>query len=116
MKKIKEKYPLLFEDTEKKERKIKYEIALKDAKEIARILKEQFGATEVRIFGSLSDEARFTSISDIDIAEKGIRPEKFYAAYAAITRGCSEFKIDLVDMDDCKESIKKEILKNGVII
>ena len=116
MKTIKDKYPLLFEDTEEKERKIKYEKALKDASVIASILKEQFGATEVRVFGSLSEEARFSSLSDIDIAEKGIPPERFYAAYAAITRGISEFKIDLVDMEDCKETIKEEILKNGVII
>lgn len=116
MKTIKDKYPLLFQDTEDKERKIKYEKALKDAKVIADILKEQFGATEVRVFGSLSDRTRFSSLSDIDIAEKGIPPEKFYAAYGAITRGISEFKIDLVDMDDCKETIKKEIIKNGVIL
>ena len=116
MKKIKEKYPLLFEDTEKKERKIKYDKALKDVKVIADILKEEFGATEVRYFGSLSDEARFSSLSDIDIAEKGIPPKRFYAAYGVITRGISEFKIDLVDMEDCKERIKEEIMKNGVII
>jgi len=115
MKTIKEKYPLLFEE-EEKEKQIKYKKALNDAKEIAGILKERFGATEVRCFGSLTDEARFSSLSDIDIAVKGVPPEKFYTAYAEITKKISEFKIDLVDMDDCKESIKTEIMNNGVMI
>jgi len=86
MKTIKEKYPLLFEE---KEKQIKYKKGLNDAKVIADILKDQFGATEVRCFGSLTDEARFSSLSDIDIAVKGVPPEKFYTAYAEITKKIS---------------------------
>ena len=91
MKTIKEQYPLLFEDKEEKERKINYEKVLKDAKVIAGILKEQFGATEVRIFDSLYDRKRFSTLSDIDIDEKSIPPERYYAAYGAITSGISDF-------------------------
>ena len=77
MKTIKEKYPLLFEEEEKQ---IKYKKALNDAKVIADILKDQFGATEVRCFGSLTDEARFSSLSDIDIAVKGVPPGKILSS------------------------------------
>jgi predicted nucleotidyltransferase len=115
MEKIREKYPYLFKNDSEIEKEKKYKLALKAANRISTILKEEFDATEVRLFGSLVDKERFSENSDIDIAERGILPERFYSSYAAITRAIGDFKIDLVDMEDCKEGIKKAIEAGEII-
>ena len=116
MEDLRGKYPLLFEDPQKNRDKEQYKKAMHAIQKIAGILKQEFQATEVRLFGSLLEKERFTEFSDIDIAERGIPPSKFYKAYARITREVSDFNIDLVDMEDCKEAIKDVIDKEGVVI
>lgn len=87
--------------------------ALTAARKTAKMLKEEFGAKEVILFGSLARRGSFTLYSDIDLAARGIRPGKFYAAFAAIDRISTEFKIDLVDPKDCSPAMLAEIEKDG---
>lgn len=68
------------------------------------------------VFGSLVDRSRFNRWSDIDLAVLGIPAARFYAAVGAVTRLITDFKVDLVDIDDCKESISKAIIREGVEI
>ena len=50
----------------------------------------------------------FDQKSDIDLAEAGIPDDKFYSAVAAITRAVRGFReIDLVDMKNCQDSLKR---------
>jgi predicted nucleotidyltransferase len=51
---------------------------------------------------------------DIDLAVWGLPENRFYAAVGAITCLTSNFKIDLVDATDCRESLKKSIELEGV--
>lgn len=87
--------------------------ALQAARQAAAILKQQFGAEKVVLFGSLENKETFTKWSDIDIAAWGIPSDKFYKAVASITGLSSEYKIDLVEPDICRDSIKKAILNQG---
>ncbi|GEM_PF-5834147 len=50
------------------------------AEACARMLKEQFGAREVYIFGSLTGQSR----SDTDLAVEGLAPERYIAALSAL--------------------------------
>ncbi|MBN1904645.1 MAG: hypothetical protein JW927_06075 [Deltaproteobacteria bacterium] len=76
----------------------------------------EFGATRVVIFGSLTHDGLFNPWSDIDLAAWGINPEIFYSAVAAMTGLSPFFRIDLVDINDCRSSIRKAIEKEGVEI
>lgn len=114
----KDDYPLLFHKSNKTKKSliIKRKHARKEAEKAAKILKEKFGAEKVWLFGSLVQDDRFHDRSDIDLAARGIPPEKFYKAFGVITREVTDFEIDLVDIDDCKEYLKEAIQKEGELI
>ncbi|GAP98674.1 nucleotidyltransferase family protein [Leptolyngbya sp. NIES-2104] len=85
---------------------------------LALILREQFGAEQVMIFGSLTDKSRYTPWSDIDLAVWGIAPERFYTAVGVLNEVDSDFEIDLVDPTDpfCRSSVKQAIERTGVVV
>ena len=87
--------------------------AMSTAHKAAKLLKTEFGATEVILFGSLARRGSFTLYSDIDLAVRGIAPEKFYAAVSAMMDFSPEFKIDLVEPEDCSPAMFKNIEKDG---
>lgn len=113
---IKEKYPLLFENKDNVNLGIRYEKAWQEAKLAADILKKEYGAKQVWVFGSLTEKNRFNKNSDIDLAEDGIPDNKFYSAISAITRAIKDFKVDLVDVRSCRDIIKSAIEKEGVLV
>jgi predicted nucleotidyltransferase len=71
-------------------------LALKAANRISTILKEEFDATEVRLFGSLVDKERFSENSDIDIAERGILPERLPGLFEQTKAEINDF-MKLID-------------------
>jgi len=82
----KEEYPLLFADDEEQkqeELKKRYKRAWNCAREAATLLKRDYKAKKVWVFGSLVDESRFNIWSDIDLAADGIPDSKFYSIYGA---------------------------------
>ena len=83
------------------------------ARKAAKLLKTKFGAKEVILFGSLARRGSFSLYSDIDLAVRGIAPEKFYAAVSAVMDISPEFKIDLVEPEDCSPAMFKNIEKDG---
>ncbi len=86
------------------------------AEEAGRILKENYGASKVFVFGSVAKSSAFTHWSDIDLAAWGIPDEKFYAAVGAVTGLTDDFKIDLVDITGCKDLIRNAIETEGIEI
>jgi len=115
----KEKYPLLFSevDIEKDEQLIeRYEEAWQAVRKAATLLKRRYGAKKVLVFGSLIDRSRFNYWSDVDLAVVGIADGEFYAAVGAVTSLITKFEVDLVDLKDCKLSLRKVIESEGVEI
>lgn len=84
------------------------------ARRAARVLKEQFGATRVVVFGSLVREGGFTLWSDVDIAAWGIAPEDTFRALAAVMDLAEDIEIHLVDMGACPPSLRAVIEREGV--
>jgi predicted nucleotidyltransferase len=87
--------------------------AMLAAHKAAKLLKTEFGASEVILFGSLARRGSFSLYSDIDLAVRGIAPEKFFAASAAIERVDMDFQIDLADFETCPPAVRKNIEKDG---
>jgi hypothetical protein len=56
----------------------------------------------------------FTLWSDIDLSASGIAVDRYYAAVAAVADLSSSAKIDLVDLESCRPSLKDAILKEGI--
>ena len=81
---------------------------LEVARKAASILKQEFGAERVVLFGSMLDHERMWWGSDIDLAVWGLRSEDFFKAGAAIER-CHNFSIDLVEIQSAKPHILNAI-------
>ncbi len=88
-------------------------LALAVARKAARLLKAEMGANEVILFGSLARRSGFTTVSDIDLAARGIPPRRFFEAVGLVTGLSAEFKIDLVDLETCPPAMAESIQENG---
>jgi predicted nucleotidyltransferase len=84
------------------------------ARKAARVLREEFGAKRVVVFGSLAHQLWYSPRSDIDIAVWGIAPEIFFRAAARVDRVAKGFEIDVLDPDDCRPSVRQEIEEDGI--
>lgn len=83
------------------------------AKEIAAELARSYDAKKVVLFGSLT-RSELHARSDIDLAVWGIPASEFYRAVAFATGLSKIWKVDLVDGDDCSETLSEVILKEGI--
>jgi len=83
------------------------------ARKAAKLLKTEFGAKEVILFGSLARRGSFTLFSDIDLASRGIPSDRYYTAVDTVLRLSAEFKIDLVELETCPPTLLKSIEKDG---
>ncbi len=87
--------------------------ALEVATVAAALLREQFGARRVVLFGSATRDDTFSERSDIDLAAWGIPREDFFAAVARLQELSAEFSVDLVDGDRCKPALLEAIARDG---
>lgn len=105
----------------KRERKERRRRRRQQAREIARrcaeMLRDEYGAHRVVLFGSAArEDVPFYSNSDIDLAERGVPDEKFLEAYGR----CSEkelsegFQVQLVPIEDAYDSMKRTINNQGI--
>jgi uncharacterized protein len=90
------------------------EKAWKLARKAAQVLREQYHATRVAVFGSLLHEARFTEWSDVDVAAWGIAPDQTFRAIGTVLDLDSSFEINLVDVNTCTASLLKAIEEEAV--
>jgi predicted nucleotidyltransferase len=89
------------------------EVALNRPLEAIRLLREKFGAKEVILFGSLARRGGFTLFSDIDLAVRGIAPDRFFEAVGLVTGLSAEFKIDLVEIETSSPDLYRGLQKAG---
>ncbi|MEW5720511.1 MAG: nucleotidyltransferase domain-containing protein [Chloroflexota bacterium] len=88
--------------------------AWEQARQAARVLREQFGATRVVVFGSLAHNLWYSERSDIDIAVWGIAPEDFFQAVADVNTVGVKFEINLVDPTTARPFILEAIQHEGI--
>jgi len=92
----------------------RWEQAWEVARVAAHLLREKFGAKRVVAFGSLAHRAWFSPWSDIDLAAWGIPDIQFYRAVAAVTGISSDFRVDLLDLESCRPTVRRLIEREGI--
>ena len=93
-----------------------WQCAWHTAHKIAAMLYEKFGATQVAVFGSLAQQHRFTERSDIDIVVWGLSSDQYLSAVSETIGFSQEFKIDLVNYQNCKGLFLERINKQAIPI
>jgi predicted nucleotidyltransferase len=86
------------------------------ARRAAIMLREQFGAERVMVFGSLIHKGCFTPWSDVDIAAWGLRPQDTFQAIGKVLEIDTEIELSLVDVGTCSRSLLVTIEKEGVAL
>jgi predicted nucleotidyltransferase len=84
------------------------------ARRAAALLKEEFVAEKVVLFGSLLHPDIFTASSDVDIAAYGIKPSDTFKAIGAVLGLDSDIEVNLVDVSTCRASVLGSIDREGV--
>lgn len=87
--------------------------AMSLAHKAADILRKEFGAKKVILFGSLAKRGAFTLFSDIDLAVEGIPPLRYFEAVARVTSFTDFIHIDLVEVETCTPALRENIKKDG---
>lgn len=103
-----------FSDQRKQREALRKE-AYQEAKRCAEILRQEYGAKRVFLFGSVLDEDRFSERSDIDLAVEGLEGSSFFGAVGKLLQE-SKFNIGMVPWEDCQESFKRKILTRGELL
>jgi predicted nucleotidyltransferase len=101
-------------EQEKPELARRREQAWAAARQAAQLLREQFKATRIVVFGSLARESGFTRWSDVDVAAWGIAPEDTFRAIGAVMDLKTEIPVNLVDVNTCRPSLLSAIEQDGI--
>ncbi len=101
-------------EREQKELMLREERAWMLAHRTAALVREQFDAQRVALFGSLVHEGCFTQWSDVDIAVWGIRAEDTLRAIGAAMDLDGKIEVNLVDAATCSISLLATIEQEGI--
>lgn len=83
------------------------------ARQAAEMLRRDFAAVRVVIFGSLVQEGRFTEWSDVDLAAWGLDSKNWLKAIGAVQRLSDEIELNLVDVGICSPELLAAIEREG---
>lgn len=103
---------------QQKERQLalRYQRAWDVARQAAVILKEQFGAQRVAIFGSTLLAQRFHQHSDVDLAVWGLEEKLYYRAVARLQDMEPAIPVDLVEAELASPALLTAIEEEGVTL
>lgn len=86
--------------------------AIAVAEQCAQILRQDFGATKIILFGSLRGDAPWHWQSDLDLAVSGISNEALWQAYQKLALVMPDWlKFDLVDLEQVAPQVRSRILQ-----
>lgn len=86
------------------------------AEKAAEMLKKEFGVQQVAVFGSITQKALYHLRSDLDIAVWGLDEKKIHRAVAKLLQLEPSHRIDLVRIEDARDSLRSVIDQEGVLI
>ena len=78
------------------------------------MLRDEFGATKIKVFGSVVSADYFSDESDIDIAAWDIPIAQYLSAVLAVNEFHDDFKVDLLDPVLCRVVLQQKIEKDGI--
>jgi predicted nucleotidyltransferase len=83
------------------------------ARQAAVLLRAEFHADQVVVFGSLIHAGCFTPWSDVDVAASGIESRETLRAMEAVRDLSDEIPVHLVDLAACSDSLRTVIEQEG---
>ena len=90
--------------------------ATRDARAIVAAIAEQVNPRRIYQWGSLLDRARFSEISDIDIAVEGLRgPAEFFRTLG-IAMDRTSMPVDVVELEKVPEDVADRIRRRGALV
>ena len=100
-------------------RKTAADAALEDrlrrrVRETAAVLKTRFGARRVVLFGSLVHGGWFGPHSDVDLAIEGLTAKAFWDAWRTAEEAIGERAVDLVEIENAREPVRRAIERHGI--
>jgi predicted nucleotidyltransferase len=101
-------------EEEQRERARREERAWDLARQAAALLRKQFGATRIAVFGSLVHPSMFTLWSDVDIAAWDIQPQDTLRAIGAVFDLDADIQVNLVDVGTASTELLHQIEREGV--
>ena len=84
------------------------------ARQAADLLKAEFGAKRVTVFGSLARNEGFSARSDIDLMVEGIAAQDFWRAWCALDQLTRDFEIELVASEEATAKLREMVALEGV--
>ncbi len=90
--------------------------ALDVARQAAALLKSEYGATRVVVYGSTAHGCWFNSESDIDLIAAGIPAKLYWRAWNAIDALTPEFEVNLVDWEDATPALLESVEREGIVL
>lgn len=88
--------------------------ARRTARRVADYLRRTYDADRVALFGSIADEeVPLSSRSDIDLAVWGLDSADYFEAVARVQDGAAPFQVDLVRIEQCPDSLREVIQREG---
>lgn len=86
----------------------RWQAASNVAVQASQVLKQEFAAKKVVLFGSALRQEDFHEGSDIDLAVWGLPPKLYFQAVARLL-DLSDFSIDLVEAEGAKDYLQQAI-------
>ncbi len=96
--------------TEQRER----ERLLARVRQVANVLKTQFGAQRVVLLGSLAHAAWFVHDSDVDLAVEGVSHADYWRAWRAAEEIITDREVDLITIETATDSLRNAIERYGI--
>jgi predicted nucleotidyltransferase len=90
--------------------------ALAVARRAAHLLRHEFGASRVALFGSAREEGLFFERSDVDIAAWGLSEDSYFRAVSALLSLDASISVDLVRVEEARPSLRAVIEQEGVLL
>lgn len=102
----------LIEQKKKQNIELRKQKALKAAKDVANMLKDKYGVSNVVLYGSLVN-GRFDDYSDIDLYVEGLG-EGYFTALHEAQMIAGDIEVSIACNTDVLESLHKDIQQTGV--
>lgn len=94
--------------------KARWEKAWELIPKLSKLLRDEYGAEKVQVFGSAIKLEYFSITSDIDLAVWGIPANRYFLAATAADEFDEAFSVDVVDVRFCRLSLLKVIEAEGI--
>ena len=90
------------------------QLGLAQAEKAAALLKQEFGAKEVFLFGSLLSSESVHVESDIDLAVWGVSCDRYCEAVGTLLCSTEGFNVDLIRLEAASNSLLNCVASQGV--